>query len=49
MRARELGGRKLIIDLSKVAVICHEGENAIFDLMKERAEFPAGVFSPGTC
>ena len=37
--SRDLGGRKLIIDLANVTVISHEGENAIFDLMQKGANF----------
>lgn len=46
--SRELDGRKLVIDLSNVTVISREGENAIFDLMGEGAQFSfscAGVFT----
>jgi hypothetical protein len=38
----ELGGRKLVVDLSNLTVISLEGENAIFHLMKEGAEFSRG-------
>jgi anti-anti-sigma regulatory factor len=37
-----LDGRKLIIDLCNVTVIGHEGEEAIFGLMKEGTEFSCG-------
>jgi anti-anti-sigma regulatory factor len=37
--SRDLGGRKLVIDLSSLTVISREGEAAIFDLMKEGAKF----------
>lgn len=37
--SRELGGRKLVIDLTNVTVISGEGEEAIFDLMKTGAKF----------
>lgn len=40
--SRELGGRKLVIDLSNVTVISREGETAIFDLMGEGAQFSCG-------
>jgi anti-anti-sigma regulatory factor len=44
--SRELGGRKLVIDLTNVTIISHEGEEAIFDLMKKGAKFAcAGVFT----
>jgi len=36
---QDIGGRKLIIDLTNVTVISHEGEGAIFDLMKQGANF----------
>jgi hypothetical protein len=39
---RELAGRKLVIDLCNVTVISHEGEEAIFSLMKDGAEFSCG-------
>jgi anti-anti-sigma regulatory factor len=43
--SQELGGRKLVIDLSSLTVISREGEGAIFDLMKKGAKFScAGVF-----
>ncbi|HEX4605563.1 MAG TPA: hypothetical protein VH724_16295 [Candidatus Angelobacter sp.] len=34
-----LDGRSLVIDLANATVISREGENAIFDLMKEGAKF----------
>ena len=37
--SQELGGRKLVIDLSNLTVISREGEDAIFGLMNEGAEF----------
>jgi hypothetical protein len=36
---RNLARRKLVVDLSNVTVISHEGEDAIFDLMKKKAKF----------
>ena len=36
--SRDLDKRKLVIDLTNVTVISHEGEDAIFDLMKIRSE-----------
>lgn len=38
----QLAGRKLVIDLCNLTVISHEGEEAIFGLMKEGAEFSCG-------
>jgi hypothetical protein len=40
--ARDLDGRKLVIDLSSVTVISRDGESAIFDLMEEGAKFSCG-------
>ena len=40
--SHELGGRKLVIDLSNLTVISIEGEDAILDLMKEGAKFSRG-------
>jgi hypothetical protein len=40
--SQELGGRKLVIDLGNLTVISIEGEDAIFDLMKEGAKFSRG-------
>lgn len=37
--SRELDGRKLVIDLCSLTVISREGEDAIFDLMKQGAKF----------
>ena len=37
--SRELGGRKLVIDLSNVTVISREAEDVIFDLMKKGVNF----------
>jgi hypothetical protein len=37
--SQDLDRRKLIIDLTHVTVISHEGEHAIFDLMKKGANF----------
>jgi hypothetical protein len=36
---QELCGRRLVVDLSNLTVISCEGEDAIFDLMKEGAKF----------
>jgi len=44
--SRDLDGRKLVIDLSSLTVISREGEDAIFDLMKEGAKFScAGILT----
>jgi anti-anti-sigma regulatory factor len=40
--SRDLDGRKLVIDLSSLTVISREGEDAIFDLMKQGAKFSCG-------
>jgi hypothetical protein len=40
--SQDLGGCKLIIDLTDVTVISREGEDAIFDLMKKGANFSCG-------
>lgn len=37
--SRDLERRKLMIDLSSLTVISREGEDAIFDLMKQGAKF----------
>ena len=37
--SRDLKKRKLLIDLSSLTVISREGEDAIFDLMKQGAKF----------
>jgi hypothetical protein len=37
--SQDLDGRKLVIDISNLLVISREGEDAIFDLMKEGAKF----------
>jgi hypothetical protein len=39
---QELGGRKPVIDLCNLTVISHEGEDAIFNLMKKGARFSCG-------
>jgi hypothetical protein len=44
--SRDLDGRKVVIDLSGLTVLSHEGENAIFDLMSQGAKFScAGVLT----
>jgi len=44
--SRDLDGRKLLIDLSSLTVISREGEDAIFDLMKQGAKFScAGILT----
>ena len=40
--SRDLERRELVIDLTNVTVISHEGEDAIFDLMKRGANFSCG-------
>jgi len=37
-----LQGRKLVIDLTNVTVISHEGESALFELMQQGAKFSCG-------
>jgi hypothetical protein len=37
--SQDLSGRNLVIDLTNVTVISHEGEEAIFELMKQGANF----------
>ncbi len=39
---RDLEGRKIVIDLGSLTVISREGEDAIFDLMKQGAKFSSG-------
>jgi hypothetical protein len=39
---QERGGRKLIVDLRNLTTISREGEDAIFDLIKEGAKFSCG-------
>jgi hypothetical protein len=39
---QERGGRKLVVDLRNLTSISREGEDAIFDLMKEGARFSCG-------
>jgi anti-anti-sigma regulatory factor len=44
--SRDLDGRKVVIDLSNLTVISREGEEAIFDLMKQGAKFScAGILT----
>jgi hypothetical protein len=44
--SRDLDGRKVVIDLSSLTVISREGEDAIFDLMKQGARFScAGILT----
>ena len=44
--ARDLGRRKLVIDLNSLTVLSRAGEDAIFDLMKEGAKFScAGILT----
>ncbi|MFZ0761328.1 MAG: hypothetical protein WAM69_15380 [Candidatus Sulfotelmatobacter sp.] len=43
---RDFDSRKVVIDLSSLTVISHEGEEAIFDLMKQGAKFScAGILT----
>jgi hypothetical protein len=39
---QERGGRKLIVDLRNLTTLSREGEDAIFDLIKEGAKFSCG-------
>jgi len=39
---QELGDRKMVIDLGNLTVISIEGEDAIFELMKDGARFSRG-------
>src|SRR4029077_5725776 len=41
--SRDSDARKLVIDLNRLTVISREGENAIFDLMKQGAKFSCGA------
>jgi anti-anti-sigma regulatory factor len=44
--SRDLDGRRVVIDLSNLTVISREGEDAIFDLMKQGAKFScAGILT----
>src|SRR5580704_17979002 len=44
--SRDLDGRKVVIDLSSLTVLSREGEDAIFDLMKQGAQFScAGILT----
>jgi hypothetical protein len=38
----QLDGRKLIIDLTNVTLISRDGENTLFELMREGAKFSCG-------
>jgi hypothetical protein len=40
--SQDLGRLKLVIDLRNLTVISREGEDAIFDLMKQGAKFSCG-------
>jgi len=37
--SRDLGGRKLVIDLTNATLISPEGEDALFDLIKKGVNF----------
>jgi hypothetical protein len=39
---QQLEGRKLIIDLTNVTLISRDGENTLFELMKDGARFSSG-------
>jgi hypothetical protein len=41
--SHDLDGRKLVIDLNSLTVISREGEDTIFDLMKQGAKFSCGA------
>ena len=44
--SRELDGRNVLIDLSSLTVISRQGQDAIFDLMKQGAKFScAGILT----
>jgi hypothetical protein len=44
--SRDLNGRKVVIDVSSLTVISREGEDAIFELMKQGAKFScAGILT----
>jgi len=44
--SRDLDGRKVVIDLSSLTVLSREGEDAIFNLMKQGAQFScAGILT----
>jgi hypothetical protein len=45
--ARVLDGRKLVIDLNSLTAISREGEDAIFDLMRQGAKFSCGSICTG--
>jgi hypothetical protein len=45
--SQDLGGRKLVIDLTDVTAISPEGENAIFDLMKKAVNFSSSSVLTG--
>jgi hypothetical protein len=38
----QLQGRKLIVDLTNLTLISHEGENTLFKLMSDGAKFSCG-------
>jgi hypothetical protein len=44
--AADLGGREVVVDVSDVTLINHEGETALLELMRHGAKFQyRGVFS----
>ena len=40
--AEQLDGRKLIVDLTNVTLISRDGEDALFELMRDGAKFSCG-------
>jgi hypothetical protein len=40
--AQQLEGRKLIIDLANITLISRDGEDTLFELMKDGARFSSG-------
>jgi len=40
--AEQLHGRKLIVDLTNVTLISSDGEDALFELMRDGAKFSCG-------
>ena len=40
--AEQLEGRKLIVDLTNVTLISRDGEDALFELMRDGAKFSCG-------
>ena len=45
-KAKEhLGGRELVIDLTNLTAMSGAGEDAILELMEDRARFQCGIFA----